>query len=274
MIVIETRGARLPALGFGTWELRGAACREMLPVAVELGYRHIDTARAYDNEAEVGQGLQDAGLPRGELWVTTKLWMDELAPEGIAARLAESLERLRLDYVDLLLIHWPVEPAAHAEALAAMEEQRRAGRVRHLGVSNFTVEQLTAACDAGFELLTNQVEYHPFLSQDDLRGALDERDMVLTAYAPLARGRVFEEPTIRRIAERHGKSPAQVALRWLVQQRNVAAIPKAGSRKHAESNMAIFDFALEETEMAEIAGLGRERRRIVDPAWAPDWDAA
>lgn len=274
MIEIETKGAKLPALGFGTWELRGSDCRRMLPAAVELGYRHIDTARAYDNEAEVGQGLQDAGLPRGELWVTTKLWMDELAPEAVAGTLADSLDKLRLDYVDLLLIHWPVEPGAHAETLAAMDEQRRAGKVRHLGVSNFTVEQLAAAADAGFELLTDQVEYHPFLSQDDLRAALDQRDMVLTAYAPLARGRVGKDPAIRRIAERHGKSPIQVGLRWLVQQRNVAAIPKAGSREHAEANIAIFDFSLDQSEMAEIAALGGERQRLVDPAWAPRWDAA
>lgn len=274
MITIETKGARLPALGYGTWQLRGATCREMIPVALELGYRHIDTAQAYENETEVGQGLRDAGLPREQLWVTTKLWMDKLAPDVVPGALAGSLDRLGIDYVDLLLIHWPSQEVAHLETLAAMEEQRRAGRVRHLGVSNFTVEQIAEATDGGFELLTNQVEYHPFLSQDDLKAALGEREMVLTAYAPLARGKVAENRTIRDIAERHGKSPEQVALRWLVQQRNVAAIPKAGSRKHAEANLAIFDFALEDREMAAIGALGRTRERIVDPAWAPVWDAA
>ncbi|MEX2629089.1 MAG: aldo/keto reductase [Tistlia sp.] len=274
MIEIETKGARLPALGFGTWELRGATCREMIPVALELGYRHIDTAQAYGNEAEIGQGLRDAGLAREDLWITSKLWMDRLAPDLVPGALAESLERLGTDYLDLLLIHWPSEEVSHLETLAAMAEQRRAGRVRHLGVSNFTVAQLAEADGAGVELLANQVEYHPFLSQDDLRAALDERDMVLTAYAPLARGAVARDATIGRIAEAHGKSPEQVALRWLVQQRNVAAIPKAGSRRHAEANLAIFDFSLEAAEMAAIAALGRGRRRLVEPSWAPAWDAA
>lgn len=272
MIEIETRGARLPALGFGTWELRGTACREMIPVALELGYRHLDTAQAYGNEAEIGRGLRDAGLPREALWITTKLWLDRLAPEAVPGAVADSLERLGTDYVDLLLIHWPSEEVEHRETLAAMEEQRRAGRVRHLGVSNFTVAQLAEV--EGFDLLTNQVEYHPLLGQDDLRAALAARGMVLTAYAPLARGAVARDATIRRIAEAHGRTPEQVALRWLVQQRHVAAIPKAGSRRHAEANLAIFDFALEESDMAAIAALGGARRRLVDPAWAPAWDAA
>ncbi len=274
MITIETKGARVPALGFGTWNLRGADCRKMMPEALELGYRHIDTAQAYENEAEVGQGLADAGLARGELWITTKLWMDQLDPAAVPRALAKSLERLRTDYVDLLLIHWPSDEVPHLETLAAMAEQRDAGRVRHLGVSNFTVEQIAEVTAGGFDPLTNQVEYHPFLSQDDLRAALDERDMILTAYAPLARGKVAEDPVIVRIAEAHGKTPQQVALRWLVQQRRVAAIPKAGSRKHAAANIAIFDFALDEAEMAEVAALGRRRERLVDPSWAPVWDAA
>ncbi|SMF23483.1 Aldo/keto reductase [Tistlia consotensis] len=274
MIEIRTRGARLPALGFGTWDLRGDNCRQMIPVALELGYRHIDTAQSYGNEAAVGQGLRDAGLARDALWITSKLWPDDLAPERVPGALAESLERLGTDYLDLLLIHWPSQTVSHLETLAAMEEQRQAGRLRHLGVSNFTVAQVAEASAAGFELLTDQVEYHPLLSQDDLRDALAACDMVLTAYAPLARGRVAAEPTIRGIAERHGKTPEQVALRWLVQQRNVAAIPKAGSRPHAAANIAIFDFVLEPGEMAAIAGLGRQRQRLVDPSWAPAWDAA
>lgn len=270
MIVIESGGARLPALGFGTWDLRGAACRRMIPVALELGYRHLDTAQAYDNEADVGAGIAAAGLPRGELWITSKLWMDSLAPERVPEALTESLDRLGTDYLDLLLIHWPSREVPHRETLAAMEQERRAGRVRHLGVSNFTVAQLAEVADLA--LLCNQVEYHPFLAQQAVKRALDARGMVLTAYAPLARGRVLAEPAIRQIAEAHGKTPAQVALRWLVQQQNVAAIPKAGSRAHAEANLAIFDFALEAAEMAAIAALGSARSRLVDPSWAPEWD--
>lgn len=274
MTTIETKGARMPALGFGTWELNGDSCRRMIPVALELGYRHIDTAQIYGNEAQVGQGLRDAGMPREELWVTTKLWMDELAPDVVPGSLASSLDRLGLDYVDLLLIHWPTETGSHEETLSAMDAERQAGRVRHLGVSNFTVSQFAQSTAAGFDLLTDQVEYHPFLGQRDLKAALDARDMILTAYAPLARGRVGRDATIARIAEAHGKTPEQVALRWLVQQRNVAAIPKASSRKHAEANLGIFDFALSEADMAAIAALGGQRTRLVDPAWAPAWDAA
>ena len=274
MMEIETKGVRMPALGFGTWNLRGEDCRHMIGEALELGYRHLDTAQAYENEAAVGQGLADSGLARADVWITTKLWMDSLDPQAVPRALAKSLERLRTDYVDLLLIHWPSEEVPHLETLAAMAEQRDAGRIRHLGVSNFTVEQIVEVTAGGLDPLTNQVEYHPFLSQDDLRAALDERDMILTAYAPLARGRVAADPTIAGIAQAHGKTPEQVTLRWLLQQRNVAAIPKAGSRKHAAANIAIFDFALDEAEMSAITALGRSRQRLIDPSWAPVWDAA
>ncbi|HWH32859.1 MAG TPA: aldo/keto reductase [Egibacteraceae bacterium] len=267
---VIARGTAVPALGYGTWELEGDDCLRGVAAALELGYRHLDTAQVYGNEDLVGQALADSGVAREEVFLTTKVWNSRLEPERVRSTTEDSLRRLRTDYVDLLLIHWPVRMDILPQTLEAMRGLQERGLVRHVGVSNFTPAQLREAL-AHAEVFCNQVEYHPYLGQAALLEVCREQDVLLTAYSPLARGRVLEDPVLREIGEAHGKSAAQVTLRWLVQQPGVATIPKAASRRHIESNLAIFDFALSDAECARIAALERGER-IVDPDWA-DWAA-
>ena len=272
MHVIEARGARILALGLGTWQMSGETCREAVREALALGYRHLDTAQMYDNEADVGAGLEAAGVPREEVFLTTKVWMDQLAPQALKTAAAESLKRLRTDYVDLLLIHWPNPEVPLGESLGAMAELRDAGRVRHIGVSNFNVALMREAMeDHGAEIICNQVEYHPFLSQRPVLDYARARGAAVTAYCPLARGEAAGDPTLERIAAKHGKTSAQVALRWLLQQDGVAAIPKAAKSEHLRANLEVFDFALDDDDLAAIDRLPGDRRQI-DPGWAPAWD--
>lgn len=266
----EIQGVAVPALGLGTWELEGRACAEAVRDALEIGYRHVDTAQAYGNEEQVGRGIRDAAVPREELWLTTKLWLENLGYEDVFRTVRKSLKRLRTEYVDLLLIHWPSDEVTVAESLRAMRRLQEDGAVRHLGVSNFPPGLLDEALDEA-EILCEQVEYHPFLSQDDLLEVCREWDLLLTAYSPLARGKVLEDPTLQGIAEAHGKDPAQVAIRWLLQQEPVAAIPKAASPAHRRSNFDVFDFELSADEMERIHGLARGDR-LIDPSFAPRWE--
>jgi 2,5-diketo-D-gluconate reductase B len=270
---LEIKGARIPALGLGTWQLSGTACVTAVSEALALGYRHIDTAQMYGNEAEVGRALRQSSIPRGEIFVTTKLAPGNLAAADVRRSSEESLRKLGLDYVDLLLIHWPSGDAPLGETLGAMRELHKAGKTRFIGVSNFNVKLLDEAVDRhGADLLCNQVEYHPFLSQRAVLAALRRRGMMLTAYSPVARGSVGRDAAMTAIARRHGKSPAQIALRWLIEQENVAAIPKAGQREHLAANIDIFDFDLTPEDRQAIDAL-RGNRRLVDPGgWAPRWD--
>jgi 2,5-diketo-D-gluconate reductase B len=251
---IDAQGAHMPALGFGTWRLSGKACRRSVADALEVGYRHIDTARMYGNERQVGQGIVDTGVPRDEVFVVTKLWNDELRPEEVAKAVPDSLERLGLEVIDLLLIHWPNPRVPLADTLGAMAGERAAGRLRHLGVSNFDAGLMEEAVGLA-PILTNQVPYSPYDRVADLLEAAGRHQIVITAYTPIARGRVDREPALIEIGRRHGKTPAQVTLRWLVQQPLVAAIPKAASPEHRRANFDIFDFELTAEEMAAIAGL-------------------
>ena len=274
MKYVELKGARVPALGFGTWMLTGRHCLDMVRLALEIGYRHIDTAQAYGNEAEVGDALAGSGVDRGEVFLTTKVWMDKLADGPLQRSVEGSLRKLRTDHVDLLLIHWPSRSVPLAQTLRALGQVRDDGRARHLGVSNFPVSLLREAVEThGADLLCDQVEYHPFLSQRPLLDALRSYGMMLTAYSPLARGEVARDRTLAEIGARHGKSPAQVALRWLIEQDGVAAIPKASNERHSRDNFDIFDFELSDDDRAVIDRLPKNRRRI-DPGWAPQWDAA
>jgi 2,5-diketo-D-gluconate reductase B len=267
----EIQGTEVPALGLGTWMLEGRECREAVRDALEIGYRHLDTAQAYGNEEEVGRGLADSGVPRDEVWLTTKLWLENLDHDKAIESARGSLRRLGTDYVDLLLIHWPpTSDLPIAEPLRAMRRLQGDGLVRHIGVSNFPPSLLDQALDEA-EIFCEQVEYHPFLAQDPLLQACEEWDLLLTAYSPLARGEVLEDETLREIGRRHGKGPAQVTLRWLLQQEQVAAVPKAASAEHRRSNFEVFDFELSLDEMEAIHGLARGER-IVDPEFAPRWE--
>lgn len=271
MDYLTLQGARIPVLGLGTYRLQGAACREAVADALALGYRHIDTAQTYDNEADVGRAWRAAGVAREDLFLTTKVWIDNLAPARVDASVEESLRHLQTDYVDLLLIHWPSDAVPLAATLDAMQALQAQGKARHLGVSNFTPTLLREALRHA-PLLCNQVEYHPYLSQAPLLALARKHDLMLTAYSPLARARVLRDPTLQAIAARHGKTPVQVALRWLVQQPNVAAIPKAATAAHRRANLDVFSFALTDEEQQAIDGLARGQR-LVDPAFAPAWES-
>lgn len=272
---VAANGADIPALGFGTWELRGPTAQRLVEAALAIGYRHLDTAQMYGNEAEVGAGLRASGLPRDEVFLTTKIWPDRFRAGDLERSVDESLRRLRLDSVDLLLLHWPSREVPLSETMGALNRVHAAGKARHIGISNFTTAMIEDAVRLStVPLATDQVEYHPMLSQRAVLDSCRRHGMSLTAYCPLARGRVFKDPTLQRIADRHGRGAGQVALRWLVQQDGVIAIPRSSSEAHARSNFEIFDFALNEAEMAEITAIGAPAGRVVNVASvAPTWDA-
>ncbi len=273
MQFIDVKGVKIPALGFGTWALSGRAAYEATRNALDLGYRHIDTAQIYGNETEIGRAIRESGVPRSEIFLTTKVPPTNLHAAAAKRSHEESLKQLGLDHVDLLLIHWPNARVPLAETLGALAELRAAGKTRYIGVSNFTVALLREAVENhGAELLCNQVEYHPFLSQRALLALQSRYGMMLTAYAPVARGRVFRDGTLSAIGRKYGKSAGQVALRWLIEQERVAAVPKAGQRAHAAANIAIFDFALAAEDRAAIDALAEGERLVEWGGYSPDWD--
>jgi len=275
MEFVTVKGVRLPALGLGTWALSGRTCYDAVRAALEIGYRHIDTAQLYGNETEIGAAIRDSGVRRGELFLTTKIPMGELRASQIRRNVVQSLQRLGTDYVDLLLIHWPSRREPLAETLATFAEARIKGQTRFIGVSNFTVALLRETIEVHrADIICNQVEYHPYLSQRPVQEVMAKDGLILTAYSPLARGRVAADRDLARIGQTYGKTPSQVALRWLLDQPNVAAIPKSASRAHLAANLAILDFALSPADRAVIDAM-RGATRLVDPAgWAPDWDPA
>ena len=271
--VVEAHGARIPLIGLGTWNLRGSSCVRMVEQALLLGYRHVDTAEMYDNEREVGEGLRASGLARGEVFITTKIWPSHFAPRELERAAKESLTRLQLAEVDLLLLHWPNPQIPLRETLGALSQVKRMGLARHIGVSNFTVALIDEAALAEEPLICNQVEVHPFIDQSKVIAACRRQGIATVAYSPVARGGVKSDKLLARIAKAHGKSAAQVSLRFLV-QRGIVVIPRTSRVERLSENLAIFDFVLSEAEMAEIAGLARHDVRIVDYAYSgsPNWD--
>lgn len=257
----------VPRLGLGTWKLEGELCVNRVREALAMGYRHVDTAQMYGNETEVGRAIKESKVPREEVFVTTKIWLENLSREDVVRTTEQSLRRLSSDYVDLLLIHWPNEDVPMEETLGAMVQLRERQKVRNIGVSNFTPELWERAL-AIAPVPYNQVEYHPFLDQEPLLQKARTHNLTLIAYSPLAQGRVAKVPTLQEIGRRHGKSAAQVGLRWLIQQEHVAAIPKAAKSEHLEANWAVLGFELSPEEMRSISAL-RGSERLVDPNWAP-----
>jgi 2,5-diketo-D-gluconate reductase B len=268
--VLTIQGTRIPRLGFGTWLITGRDATDAVRDALEIGYRHIDTARAYENEAEVGAGLAASAVDRSEIWVTTKIWIDDFEPARLKAAAEDSLRQLQTDYVDLLLLHWPNPDVPIERSLEAMRELQEEGKIRQSGVSNFPAGMLTRALDI-LPLFANQVEYHPLLGQDALLEIARERDLTLTAYSPLAHGKVPGHPELTAIGEAHGKTAGQVALRWLLDQPKVTTVPKASSHERRQENFDVFDFALTDEDRARIAALPKDTR-TADPGWAPDWN--
>lgn len=272
MHTIDVQGRAVPALGYGTWQLRGAACRDGVAHALSAGYRHVDTAQLYGNEEEVGQALAAAAVPRADVWVTTKLTREHLTPEAVRTSTVESLRRLGLDDVDLLLIHWPGGPVPLEDTLGAMADLVADGLVGAVGVSNFP-PSLVRAAQAVTPILANQVEYHAYLSQEDLLDLARATDHVLTAYSPLANGQLLTDPVLAAIADAHGVGVAEVALAWLLGQAHVAAIPKATAAARIEANLAAADLTLSAEERAAIDALDRgPGGRVIDPPFAPDWE--
>jgi len=272
MQFVEANGARIPAIGLGTWELRGRLCARVVEQAIRLGYRHIDTAQIYENEREVGEGIHAARIPRDEMFVTTKVWTTHFAPHNLERSVKESLTRLRLREVDLLLLHWPNPQVPLAETLGALAHAKRMGLTRHIGVSNFTValiEQAMAVCSE--PLVCDQVEYHPYLDQAKVRAACDDNGLALVAYSPIAKGRVRGDAALAAIGRAHGKSAAQVCLRWLLQQ-GAVAIPRTSKVERLSENIEVFDFALTEDDMAAISALAGPQGRLTDYGFAPKWD--
>jgi 2,5-diketo-D-gluconate reductase B len=272
MHIVEANGARIPAIGLGTWELRGRACARTVEQALRLGYRHVDTAQAYENEREVGEGVRASGVRRDQVFISTKVWWTHFAPRDLERSVKESLARLRLAEVDLLLLHWPNPAVPLSETIGALCRMKTMGLARHIGISNFTLALIGQAVKlATAPLVTNQIEYHPYLDQSKVIAACRSHRLAVTAYSPLARGRISGDDVLGRIAAAHGKTVGQVALRWLVQQ-NAVVIPRTSKIERLTENAAIFDFELDAAEMAEIAGLAKPRGRMVTASWAPRWD--
>src|SRR3954471_4813758 len=274
MNFVEANGARIPAIGLGTWDLRGRVCARIVEQALRLGYRHVDTAEMYENEREVGEGLRAAGIRRDQVFITTKIWPSHFAARDLDRSAEASLSRLRLAEVDLLLLHWPNPQIPLRETLGALGKVKRLGLARHIGVSNFTVALVDEAGRRADEpLVCDQVEVHPFIDQSKVIAACRRHGMATVAYSPVARGGVKSDKVLARIAKAHGKSAAQVSLRFLA-QRGIVVIPRTSRVERLSENFAIFDFVLSEAEMAEIAGLARRDGRIVDYAYSgsPNWD--
>lgn len=273
---VTAGGASIPAIGYGTWPLKGEECAQAVATAINTGYRHIDTAAMYDNEASVGEGLRASGLDRGKIWVTTKVWWENIG-DGALQRSAEaSLKKLGLDQVDLLLIHWPNPAIPLRESIKALNDVKRKGYAKHIGVSNFPSKLLDDAMSlTGEPIVTNQCEYHPHLDQSKVLAACRRHDVAFVSYCPLGRGSVggvLDEAVVKEIAERHGRTPAQVVLRWHLQQPGVVAVPKSGNPKRIAENFDILGFELSDDEMKSLSSLARADGRVVNLAFAPKWD--
>lgn len=276
MKILPANGAEMPALGLGTWRLEGGNCVDMVSRALDIGYRHIDTAAMYGNEREVGEAIRTASVPREEIFLTTKVWPANIGAGDLQRSAENSLSQLGLDHVDLLLIHWPSATIPLAESIAALNDARARGLARNIGVSNFTaamLEEAAALSDA--PLACNQVEFHPYLAQRTVRETAARLGMAVIAYCPLYRGgELFDEPAVRAAADAHGKTPAQIVLRWHMQQPGCGAIPRTTKPERLAENFAVFDFELTGAEMDALNALGGAHRRLVDLDIAPVWDAA
>ncbi|MCS0495700.1 aldo/keto reductase [Ancylobacter sp. MQZ15Z-1] len=274
METIGTQGVAIPRLGFGTFRMPGADARPAVESAIALGYRHIDTAAMYENEAAVGAAIAASGIAREAFFVTTKVWHDQLAPDALARAFDASLRRLGLDHVDLYMVHWPARGMDMAATLEAMTALREKGLTRAIGVCNFNLPMTRRAVEEiGAPIACLQVEYHPFLTQAPMLAYLRGKGIPLTAYAPLAQGRAADDPTLAALGRRRGASAAQMAIAWLLDQPGVAVIPKAARPESQQANLDALGIRLDERDRAAIAALPKDQR-FVRPPFAPEWDAA
>lgn len=256
-----TDSVSIPALGLGTWKLRGKTCYKAIRDALNMGYRHIDTADRYKNHKIIGKAIKDSDVPRFEIFITTKVWWSDLHKEKLIRKAHRFLRELCTDYIDLLLIHWPNKKIPLKESLEAMWVLRESGKIRTFGVSNFTQHHLQDALDLGFQVTNNQVEFHPSFTQYPLKEFCDQNGIVLTAYSPLGQGLDLTLPVIEEIARSKGCSPAQVILRWLV-SRGIAAVPKATDTHYMKENLQSLEVSLSEEELKKIDSLNKNNRLL------------
>lgn len=270
---VKVHGAEIPALGFGVFRMSDAEVEAVVPAALEAGFRHFDTAQIYGNEAALGRALHDAGARREELFLTTKVWVDNYSKDKFAPSVDESLDKLKVDHVDLLLLHWPGDTVAIADQIAMLDAVQAAGRTRFIGVSNQNIAQMKESVALStVPIVTNQIEVHPYLDQSAVIAAARSAGVAITAYFGMADGKVPQDPLLRSIGDKYGKSAAQVGLRWLLQLGHVVLSKTARPGRVAE-NIAVFDFALDDADMAAIAKLARADGRLVSPdGLAPAWD--
>ncbi|MGP5301010.1 aldo/keto reductase [Psychrobacter celer] len=274
---IRTAGqANIPVLGLGTWQSTGQDCIDVVSQALKMGYEHIDTAQAYDNEKEVGEGIKQSGVARDKFFLTTKIFPDDMKfePEKLMAAAKRSLENLDTDYVDLLLLHWPDDRVPLSETIPALCELQKQGLTRHIGVSNFNIAHIIEAeKHADVPIVVNQVEFHPFIKQNTLQTFLNNHHILLEAYSPLARGDVFDNEVIKEVADKHGVTPAQISLAWILSDKNRVAIPKTSNPDHLQGNLDAIDIQLSADELEKIGNLARsDGRKIEHPDYTPEWD--
>lgn len=266
------QGVDVPDIGLGTFQLIGREATNIVKQALNLGYRHIDTAQSYKNEREVGEAIKKSHVDREEIFLTTKIWHTHLEKKDVLQTTEDALKALDTPYVDLLLVHWPNKEVDIEKTMEAFLSLRDQGKALNIGVANFPLALLKEVNEElGAPIFCNQVEYHPFLSQFDLLDYTAEHDILFTAYSPLAQGKVMDEPLLKELGEKYDKSPAQIALRWLIEQEQVVAIPKASTEEHLKENIDVFDFMLEDDDFYAIDDLDKSTR-IVDPDFAPEWD--
>ena len=260
-------GYEIPILGLGTWQLTGKRCKAAVKKAIELGYTHIDTAWIYDNQEEVGAGIEDSKVKREKLFITSKVWIEDLRYEEVLEQCEETLTQLGLNYLDLYLIHWPNKNIPLEETLRAFKKLVDEKKVKSIGISNFTIKRIREAKEKSkVPISINQVEYPPYLNQESLLEECKRNKIALTAYSPLARGKILDDPILIKIASEVNKKPGQVALRWLI-QKGIIVIPKASSETHLKENRDIFDFKLNEEQMEEIDDI-QIKRRLVNPRFS------
>lgn len=245
-------GHKIPILGLGTWRLNGHQCEQIVKLAIDLGYTHIDTAWMYKNQREIGKVLRESGVERDELFITSKIWHTHLKHDDVLSQFEVCINDLQMDYVDLLLIHWPSDAVPFEETLGAFKEIYDDGKVKSIGISNFSIAQVNEACEKSeLPICTNQVEYHVRNNKEDLRKHCVARNIPITAHRPLSAGGIVNDKELREIGSRHGKTAAQVALRWLI-QKGIITIPKSGSEPHLRENLDLFDWQLTDTEMQTL----------------------
>jgi diketogulonate reductase-like aldo/keto reductase len=274
MQYVEAHGARIPQIGLGSMTLLGETGTQAIKTALDVGYRHLDTAAHYGNEKENGEALRASGVKREDVFITTKVRQDDAMPDAFARVVDQSLANLKLPQVDLLLIHWPSKTVPLALTIGALCKAKKDGKTKHIGVSNFTTALLDEAWKVTSEpLVCNQIEAHPFINQDKVIAASKKHGMAVVAYVPIARGKVPGAEALERIGKAHGKTAAQVSLRYLIEL-GLVPIPRSTKREHLKENIEVFDFKLSGAEMAELKKLNATNMRVVNPPHAPVWDAA